>query len=441
MLTASTHSMRTTKGVDTTTLPFAATFSLVDNFIEINLYIFFPGSQVTTPQAINISVLYPHVQLDLLDKLRQDALLPVHLYGPAFVPEVASNASANDIQDAAPSAKQETRVYMTHVSTEADTDDYEVSKKLLETANEGMAQRAPELVQEGEGGTYFVFGGADQVVGVFKPADQDPQAENNPKKKLAEEKRQQPTRKSIPANGTAIREAAAYALDRGFAGVPPTLLVEANHPVFNNGEEGAKPGSFQQFVPNECSSWDVGPAAFSVEDVHRIGLFDIRTFNTDRHGGNLLCAKAANPQGKVEYDLIPIDHAYCFPTSLGEANWEWLYWPQAKVPFTDDELAYIESIDVEADLALLRKMHLDEDALRVYRITTTFLKAGAAAGLTLYEMGKLCYRRRLDEPSQLEVHCSALEKQTEYEHEFFSKLAESAFDILARADGTRRNTL
>lgn len=402
--------------------PFAASLVLNDDHAEVLLYIFL-GSNSAMPQtAINISLRYPYQPL-LADSKKPR--FKIEASSPAknevqqrFLENFDLVAAATKLVDAHLPVASPAAVVDHHTAPEinaqelflalastvgADADDQVAAAALLEEANKGVALHAPQLVAEGEGGTYFVYDTTGATVGVFKPTDEDPQADNNPKRKKTESsssEEKQRTRQSIPAKETAVREAAAYAIDRGYAGVPPTFLVEARHSSFG---ADAKLGSLQQFVANECASWDVGPAAFSVADVHRIGLFDIRTFNTDRHGGNLLCKKAAQPQGKVQYDLVPIDHAYCFPTALGEANWEWLYWPQAKVPFTEDELRYIDSIDVDADVALLARLGLSKEALRVYRTTATFLKKGAAAGLTLFELGKLCYRGRNDALSQLET--------------------------------------
>jgi len=412
--------------------PFAASLVLNDDHAEVLLYIFL-GSNSTMPQtAINIALRYPYQPLLVDSKRPQFKIEPLHQRFLDNFDLVAATTKLADahLQVASPAAKHvETSApakkpqFLTLATFADNEDDATAAAALLEEANAGVALHAPQLVAEGEGGTYFVHDTTGATIGVFKPTDEDPQADNNPKRKKSdenptngdEEREKQRTRQSIPANETAVREAAAYAIDRGYAGVPPTFLVEARHSSF--GEDQVKLGSLQQFASNECASWDVGPAAFSVADVHRIGLFDIRTFNTDRHGGNLLCRKAAQPQGKVQYDLVPIDHAYCFPTALGEANWEWLYWPQAKVPFTEDELRYIDSIDVEADLALLARLGLCREALRVYRTTATFLKKGAAAGLTLFELGKLCYRGRNDAHSQLETLFATLPVAAEEDEE------------------------
>jgi hypothetical protein len=52
-----------------------------------------------------------------------------------------------------------------------------------------------------------------------------------------------------------------------------------------------KLGSLQEFVWHDCDTSELGPSRFSAADVHRIGILDIRLFNTDRHGGNMLVRK------------------------------------------------------------------------------------------------------------------------------------------------------
>jgi len=60
-----------------------------------------------------------------------------------------------------------------------------------------------------------------------------------------------------------------------------------------NDEDHGRVGSVQAFVTNLGSADDFGSSSFGVENVHRIGILDIRLFNMDRHLGNLLVAKPA----------------------------------------------------------------------------------------------------------------------------------------------------
>ena len=45
-------------------------------------------------------------------------------------------------------------------------------------------------------------------------------------------------------------------------------------------------GSLQDFKDSIGSAEDLGPAMFDQEDVHRIGILDIRLLNLDRHLGD-----------------------------------------------------------------------------------------------------------------------------------------------------------
>lgn len=71
----------------------------------------------------------------------------------------------------------------------------------------------------------------------------------------------------------------------------------------------------------------------------------------------LVRSKADDPGPRtlssIHYELIPIDHGFCLPETLESAFFEWLHWPQAMLPFSPDELAYISSLDIESDKALL----------------------------------------------------------------------------------------
>lgn len=73
-------------------------------------------------------------------------------------------------------------------------------------------------------------------------------------------------------------------------------------------------------------------------DVHRIGILDIRLFNTDRHAGNILIKKVDHSEktyprrlGESPFELIPIDHGFCLPEALEPPYFEWQYWPQVNL--------------------------------------------------------------------------------------------------------------
>ncbi|XP_059639525.1 phosphatidylinositol 4-kinase gamma 7-like [Cornus florida] len=278
----------------------------------------------------------------------------------------------------------------------------------------------PIPVHSGLGGAYYFRNCTGDNVAIVKPTDEEPFAPNNPKGFVGKVLGQPGLKQSVRVGETGYREVAAYLLDYDhFANVPPTTLVKITHSIFNVNEEvygnkhlNSKIASFQQFIPHDFDASDHGTSSFSVTAVHRIGILDIRILNTDRHAGNLLVRKIGR-FGQVE--LVPIDHGLCLPESLEDPYFEWIHWPQASIPFSDDELEYIVSLDPVRDSEMLR-MELPmirEACLRVLVLCTIFLKEAAAFGLCLAEIGEMMSREfqvQEEEPSELEDICMEARK-------------------------------
>ncbi|KAK7275368.1 hypothetical protein RIF29_16484 [Crotalaria pallida] len=268
---------------------------------------------------------------------------------------------------------------------------------------------------EGTGGAYFMLDSTGQkYVSVFKPIDEEPMAVNNPRG-LPLSLDGEGLKKGTTVGQGAFREVAAYILDhpisgrrsllsdvKGFAGVPPTVMVKCLHEGFNNpGELTAKIGSLQMFIENNGSCEDMGPGAFPVKEVHKITVLDMRLANADRHAGNILLGKEKEDDQAV---LIPIDHGYCLPTSFEDCTFEWLYWPQARQPYSQETIDYIKSLDADEDIALL-KFHgwnLPIECARTLQISTLLLKKGVDRGMTPYAIGSLMCRESLNKESVIE---------------------------------------
>ncbi|CAN6231349.1 unnamed protein product [Urochloa humidicola] len=279
--------------------------------------------------------------------------------------------------------------------------------KMVRTTIAGLENGyLPVLSAEGSGGVYFM---KDQTgesnIAVFKPIDEEPMAENNPRG-LPLSVDGEGLKRGTRVGEGALREVAAYLLDHpidecrsdngtGFSGVPPTALVRSSHV----GKE-FKIGSLQMFVENQGSCEDMGPRAFPVKEVQKIAVLDIRLANADRHAGNILVCKDGD-----HVQLVPIDHGYCFPEKFEDCTFEWLYWPQARVPFSAETLAYIKSLDAGKDIALL-KFHgweLSSQCARVLRVSTMLLKKGAERGLTPYDIGSIMCRETVNKESKIEA--------------------------------------
>ncbi|KAL3510986.1 hypothetical protein ACH5RR_030387 [Cinchona calisaya] len=280
----------------------------------------------------------------------------------------------------------------------------------------------PLPVHSGLGGAYYFRNSRGESVAIVKPTDEEPFAPNNPKGFVGKALGLPGLKRSVRVGETGFREVAAYLLDYDhFANVPPTALVKITHSIFNvnDGVGGIKPqnkklvskiASFQQFIPHDFDASDHGTSSFPVAAVHRIGILDVRIFNTDRHAGNLLVRKLDGIGRFGQVELIPIDHGLCLPETLEDPYFEWIHWPQSSIPFSDDELEYIQMLDPIRDSEMLRKElpMIREACLRVLVLCTIFLKEAAAYGLCLAEIGEMMtreFRGGDEEPSELEVVC------------------------------------
>ncbi|XP_031287584.1 phosphatidylinositol 4-kinase gamma 7-like [Pistacia vera] len=295
----------------------------------------------------------------------------------------------------------------------------ELIKEIVKAIKNGVD---PIPIHSGLGGAYFFRNCKGDNLAIVKPTDEEPFAPNNPKGFVGKALGQPGLKGSVRVGETGFREVAAYLLDYNhFANVPATVLVKVTHSIFNlndgvmgnklqKREKVSKIASLQQFMPHDFDAGDYGTSSFPVGAIHRIGILDIRIFNTDRHGGNLLVRKldGVGRFGKVE--LIPIDHGLCLPESLEDPYFEWIHWPQASIPFSEDELEYIKKLDPLHDSEMLRKElpMIREGCLRVLVVCTVFLQEAAAFGLCLSEIGEMMSREfssEEEEPSELEVVC------------------------------------
>ncbi|KAL5725733.1 Phosphatidylinositol 4-kinase gamma 7 [Ranunculus cassubicifolius] len=317
-------------------------------------------------------------------------------------------------------------------------------KEIVEAFKTGVE---PIPVHGGLGGAYYFRNIRGESIAIVKPTDEEPFAPNNPKGFVGKALGQPGLKRSVRVGETGFREVAAYLLDHDhFANVPSTALVKITHSVFNvNGEvsssriherkQVSKIASFQQFIPHDFDASDHGTSSFPVASVHRIGILDVRILNTDRHAGNLLVKKLDGVGRFGQVDLIPIDHGLCLPENLEDPYFEWVHWPQASIPFSEDELEYIMNLDPVRDSELL-KMELPmirEACLRVLVLCTNFLKEAAAFGLSLADIGEMMsreFRSREEEPSELEVICMEARRMTDEqeltgEEDFFLPEAET----------------
>lgn len=258
---------------------------------------------------------------------------------------------------------------------------------LLEEVAEGLLAHEPELCEEGVNGTYFLKGTSGNPIGVFKPVDEELMSEENPKSDFAAEEERTQYFTGIQTGEAAYREVAAYLIDdEKFFGVPKTALVQLSpQKKFKN---RSKVGSLQEFVENDGASWDIGPSAFPVDEVHKIGILDLYTLNFDRHGGNILF-KEDDEKG---ISLIPIDNGFSLPDTLAIPNlwFEWMTWSQSKKPFSQKSIEFLQRLDIAKHVEMISKeLHIRPECLRVMTVMGHLLKKAVASGLSLYDIGCL----------------------------------------------------
>jgi len=289
--------------------------------------------------------------------------------------------------------------------------------QLIESSDIGILSHTPKITTDGlGGGVYFISAGKQpHPVSVFKPKDEE-NGIIGPNHTVQGLKNG-----TLPGEGV-YKEVAVYLFDqlnKGYFKVPTTTLVRIQHPLWKNTSSDSfdvpavtKVGSLQEYIVYEDSAEGMGCSKFSIPDVHRIGLLDCLIFNCDRHTGNLLvvakddpfCSSSSSSVDQLE--LIPIDHSLCLPSpdNLSDAWFDWIHFPQAKVPFTKEVKEMILSMDIDK---IIESIHnklpkLRLQCLETLKITTTFVKKAIEANLTLYQIGTLMSRFHLDEPSALE---------------------------------------
>lgn len=303
---------------------------------------------------------------------------------------------------------------------------------LLSKVNEGLNRKIPILKNGmGTSGVYTVRDGRRNVVAVFKPIDEEPTVAMNsgeghgdrrqarahsvdvarandscePRRVVHERKRLAP-RIGLYAGELCLREVAAYLLDsEGIHGVPTTTMCQMSNdqmPVAQQKPVGSpRIGSLQRFVQNNGETGNISCSKFSVFEVQKIALLDLRMLNSDRNEANILFKRHADDR----ISLIPIDHALSMPDKLEvyQSDLCWLEWPQSREPLCPQLAAYVARMDPEKDAAMLKeRLGIRDECLLNLKIATVFLKKAVAKGLSLAKIACLMYRAKEFSKSPLE---------------------------------------
>lgn len=127
-------------------------------------------------------------------------------------------------------------------------------------------------------------------------------------------------------------------------------------------------------------------------------------------------ADSSLSQPAPELELIPIDHSYSLPHAIEicDLDCAWFNFDQLDEPLSAASRAYIDSLDVEKDIALLQSvLAIRSECLALMRVSYTLLKHATARSLTLADMVRVLLRLDMDKPSVLESICMEAVTKTE----------------------------
>lgn len=255
----------------------------------------------------------------------------------------------------------------------------------------------PLLVTTGLSGTYWMRGIEGEVLGLFKPFDEEAFAPNNPIGPMLQGSLGlRKMRPGIRVGESIHREVAAFVVDQffGFGIVPKTYYATFTHHTFYQALSRkaemdinlrrilkTKSGSFQEYIEgfNSLSNivredWPKIPEG----EYQLLLIFDVIMGNMDRNTGNILVS---------EEKLAAIDHGLCLPDiNLSLSDWYWSL-EQGKKPLYNSFVQLFQEFPFEELSKVLRKKcFIDIRALERMRERLILFREGILTGLSPYEL-------------------------------------------------------
>jgi len=211
-------------------------------------------------------------------------------------------------------------------------------------------------------GSYFALDDSQKILGVVKPADEEPGGENATGELMGLKEAIQPTTATL-------REVLAYRLQPEL--VPPTVLMDLTSSQFHN--RATKRCSVQMFVENDgvVGSLEESTRHSLSPLLGPIAFLDLLFANSDRNSGNLLVKKT---QQGVQ-SMIPIDHGCILPDNLASgANFFWYPYLDPNQKFDDKIIGKIAALDFERLSLEVVQLDLGDEVLNALFVTTLLLK-------------------------------------------------------------------
>jgi hypothetical protein len=146
---------------------------------------------------------------------------------------------------------------------------------------------------------------------------------------------------------------------------------------------------------------------FTVDEVHKIAVLDLRLLNLDRNPCNILVQQTDDCTNGSNLRLIPIDHGLTLPDCFQVSSYDlvWMSFSQAEAPLSQRTMDYIQAINVDDDIKFIEsRFAVRPICLRNMKISTLLLQQATQRGLSLFEIGRILCRPDDDDcqPSILE---------------------------------------
>lgn len=267
----------------------------------------------------------------------------------------------------------------------------------IKELDEDARKMLPELIKQGGDLTDYIQSHT-HIIAVFKPED-EVRGMRNCRKLKKHGDSMLPAKHGICPRFEIPNEVIAVGLRNKSAGIEAVITADCFNVLDQYGkpqenERSSKRGFLMPFIPGmrdlsslktmyDSEPLDEAIERFPVDEFQSIALTDISLDNTDRHLENFLYSEQTGA-------IIPIDQALIFPARFSSsAKFSWMLWDQAHVPFRQDALNEIRNLNAEADIAKILETYpqYPAESLETLRITYYFLKKGAAAGLTPFQIG------------------------------------------------------
>lgn len=397
------------------------------------------------------------------------------------VSNTSNSFSHNDFLNSCGEEKESEKNYIAETLYNNCND--EECKKLLKNTQESLLYLNNKPLETNKfdcsGGVYFFssptsstsffsppFSTSINYISVFKPQDEE---QGMPFNKKGYNKTS--LRDSFKPGSGYLKEYAAYLIDceDHFFKVPPTTIVYFQHNSFNylnmvgedekklkNSSLFPKLGSLQKFIKSSFTYDEISESLLTSFEVQKIALFDMLILNSDRNSSNILVIKKENcktsdssftfksKSSDDKYELIPIDHGYCFPSRLfiEEIDWVWFNSAYLKEEIDKDLSDYFLSINFSNILDRLRKISFPKESLRLLKIMKIFLSIGIKKNFNLRELAEFIARVKPNISSPLELLLNKLDSlQDEIKEDMLIDKINEFFEIrnLEKSDNIEVN--